>query len=115
VKLYLSGQMTGLPEFNFPKFNYVANKIRSNHTYTIMNPAEEFEGRINLPRNIYMRKDIETLLTVDGIVMLDGWQHSKGARLELAIANELGLEIYRWDDEQEKLFPLTNDIKYELE
>ena len=113
--LYLSGQMTGIPEFNFPKFNQVAKKIRESHTYTVINPAEEFQGRVNLPRSVYMRKDIETLLTVDGIIMLDGWQHSKGARLELAIAKELGLEIFRWDDEQEKLFPLTNDIKYELE
>ena len=115
MRLYLSGQMTGLPEFNYPKFNYVAKKIRSNETYQVINPAEWFEGKTNLPRHWYMRQDIQNLLKVDGIVMLDGWQHSKGARLELAIANELGLEIYRWDDEQEKLFPLTNDIKYELE
>jgi hypothetical protein len=115
MKLYLSGPMTGVQDYNFPKFNYVSKKIRANHTYEVVNPAQEFDGRQDLPRALYMRKDLETLLTVDGIVMLDGWQHSRGARLELAIAKELDLEIFRWDEEKEKLFVYTADIKYELE
>ena len=115
MKLYLSGPMTEIAEFNFPKFNYVAKQIRSNHTYQVINPAEWFEGRTDLPRAAYMRMDIKNILNADGIVMLDGWQHSKGAKLEFAIAKELDLEIFRWDEEKEKLFVYTADIKYELE
>lgn len=40
----------------------------------------------------YMRHSITQLATADGIALLAGWEHSRGARLEAHIAAELGLE-----------------------
>lgn len=103
VKLYISGKMSGVPDYNYPKFNEVSHYIRDKYGAIVFNPAENFEGRIDLPRSIYMREDIRQLLFAEGVVMIDGWQESKGATLEYTIAQELGLPIYHWNEERNLL------------
>lgn len=115
VKLYLSGQMTGLPQYNYPKFNEVASHIREKYGSIVFNPAENFEGRIDLPRSEYMREDIRQLLFAEGVVMISGWHKSKGATLEYKIAQELDIPIYRWDDTKNLLLqsaraPRENEV-----
>ena len=41
----------------------------------------------------YMRADLEMLLKCKTILMLKGWEGSKGAMLEYQIAQALGLEV----------------------
>ena len=41
----------------------------------------------------FMRADIKALCDCDALALLDGWQHSAGAQLELHLAHRLGLEI----------------------
>ncbi len=91
--LYLSGPMTGLPDFNRPAFNKAAEYLRK-QGHTVWNPAEEFDPEFIYPRKVYMRRDIEALLKCESIVMLDGWEKSAGARLELEIARELEMNIF---------------------
>jgi hypothetical protein len=98
AKLYLSGQMTGVPEYNYPKFNEVSKLIREKYGAIVFNPAENFEGRIDLPRSVYMREDIKQLLFAEAVVMIDGWEKSKGACLEHTIAQELEIPIFNWDE-----------------
>lgn len=90
---YLSGPMTGLPDYNRPAFNKAAESLRK-QGHTVWNPAEEFDENYIYPRKIYMRRDIEALLKCDSIVLLKGWENSAGARLELAIARELEMNVY---------------------
>lgn len=90
---YLSGPMTGLPDYNRPAFNEAANQLRA-HGFVVWNPAEEFDATTIYPRKVYLRKDIEALLKCDAIVMLDGWENSAGAKLELDIARELELPVF---------------------
>ena len=40
-----------------------------------------------------MRRDIHALIECDGIALLENWELSRGARLELEIAQRLGLSI----------------------
>ena|SRR5690242_7219845 len=91
--VYLSGPMSGIEDFNFPAFNAAAERWRKAGWF-IINPAEEFDGRTDLPREQYIRRDIENLLLADGIALLPGWKKSKGALLEVAIAIELGLAFF---------------------
>lgn len=106
MTLYLSGPMTGIPEHNFPLFNAVAHKLRAANAI-VYNPAEHFSGRVDLPRAEYMAEDFRKLLEVanadtpvKGIVLLPGWTGSKGARAEVVVAHELGLQFFAWQDER---------------
>lgn len=40
-----------------------------------------------------MRKTLTMMMQCDEIILLDGWQHSKGARVELHLAHELHMSI----------------------
>jgi uncharacterized protein DUF4406 len=43
VKIYISGRMSGLPEFNFPAFHKAAADWRA-AGWEVVNPAESFDG-----------------------------------------------------------------------
>jgi hypothetical protein len=90
--VYLSGPMTGLPNFNHEAFNKAAEYFRSQNK-EVFNPAEVFGGDTTHLRSEYMRLEIQALLYSTELVMLPGWENSKGALLELQIAEELEMPI----------------------
>ena len=90
-RVYIAGPMTGLPELNFPAFHAAAAALRA-AGFDAVNPAE-INGDTTMPWVECMRRDIQQLVTCDGIAMLPGWENSKGARLENHIASQLGLEV----------------------
>lgn len=92
--LYLSGKMTGKPNFNYARFNYVAHDLRG-FNLRIFNPAESFNGVSSLERTYYLRHDVKKVAESGAILMLDDWTDSAGARLEFYIAHELELQIFR--------------------
>lgn len=89
MKVYLAGPMTGYPNLNFPLFHSEAARLRA-MGYEVVNPAE-----INAdPKADWagcMREDIRELVGCDGIALLPGWSKSRGASLELYIAEALGM------------------------
>jgi hypothetical protein len=84
--------MTGLPDYNRPAFDEAAAQIRAEGR-TVFNPAEVGERDVIRTRSWYMRKDIDALLKCDSVHVLQGWEKSKGARLEIEIARQLELPI----------------------
>jgi hypothetical protein len=105
--VYLSGPMRGLPDFNYPLFNSVAENFRS-AGLTVLNPAENFDGDQSRDFADYMRADIKMLMKASTIFMLPGWQDSEGARLEYLLAKALGLEIiYHKDADQTEPAEMT--------
>lgn len=90
--LYIAGPMTGLPAFNYPAFHAAEAQLRG-VGYRTLNPAvnakpdpETWEG--------YMRAAIAQLIQAGGIALLDGWIDSRGARLEVGIAQALGMQCW---------------------
>jgi hypothetical protein len=102
MNLYLSGPMSGLPEMNFPMFNAAAAGLRR-LGYTVFNPAETDGGDTSQSYAHYMRKDIEALLSVDAVVVLPGWQKSRGAILEVSVAKAFDLPILKQDVKDSKI------------
>lgn len=88
-RIYIAGPMSGLPDLNYPAFNAMAAKLRG-QGHHVENPAENtasdsWEG--------YMRMAIAQLITCDTLMVLPGWQKSRGACIEIRLANDLGIDV----------------------
>jgi hypothetical protein len=96
MKIYLSGPMSSHPiDFNFPAFHEAAAALRADG-HEVISPAELDEADDALGVRTwaeYLKRDIPELLKCNAIAMLPGYEASKGARLELHIASELGFEV----------------------
>ena len=91
-RIYISGPMTGHENHNFPAFHAAAERFRL-AGWEVANPAENFGGRTDLPRETYLRADMAMLARCDAIALLPGWERSVGATLETVVAKELGLQF----------------------
>jgi hypothetical protein len=95
-RLYLAGPMTGIEDFNFPAFNKMAAELRA-RGYLVENPAEH--GVVeNAEWADYMAYDLTRLGLCGQVAVLPGWESSKGARLEVHIAHELGMSVVNAHD-----------------
>jgi nucleoside 2-deoxyribosyltransferase len=101
VRLYLAGPMTGYPRWNFDAFERGASALRS-AGFEVVSPAEVdvaagFDP--DAPAELFtrehliaaLRRDVLLVLESDGVALLDGWRHSKGALAERALARAAGL------------------------
>jgi hypothetical protein len=101
MKLYIAGPMRGIPEFNFPAFRAAAERLRA-QGHEVWSPAENdarvdgFDGT-GEPKTLeyrhYMRRDLPAVLEADAVAVLDGWERSKGARMEVHVARECGIPV----------------------
>lgn len=98
MKVYLTGPMTGYPEFNYPAFGEAAVALRAAGVEVIspheVNPADGEEHEWAW----YLRRDIVALVDCDAVVRLPGSDASKGSRLECYIAAALGMPSYELGD-----------------
>ena len=90
--LFLAGPMTGLPEFNHPAFHAAPAQLRA-AGYTVVNPAENGIDR-DESWLVHMRRDIIDMMTrCNAVATLPGWQNSRGAKAEIALAVALGMPV----------------------
>lgn len=87
-KIYISGPITGIaPEVCQARFEKAEKELKS-QGFTPVNPLKN-----GLPPTAsydeHMKRDLEMLAECDTIYMLNGWEKSKGCRIEFntAIAN----------------------------
>lgn len=99
-KLYLSGPMTNVENYNHDLFNKVAAEFRM-VGFDVCSPSEFFDGDKTREREEYMREAFKYLLEADTVVILPGWEESKGARIEIMVAQELGLNIVEYVEPDE--------------
>lgn len=83
--LYIAGPMTGIDNHNLDAFN-AAQRVLESVGYATLNPArhEAVDGRDWYD---YMRLGITDILEADHVALLPGWDKSKGALLEVSVAN----------------------------
>lgn len=92
LDIYIAGPMTGLPEFNYPAF-HAAARLLGGYGFAVTNPATLFEGQLGLPWEQYMRGGLAALLECDAVYVLRGYQRSRGAQLEIQIAQALKMPV----------------------
>lgn len=90
-RIYIAGPMTGLPEFNFPAFNAAAALLRG-LGFEVENPAENPTPECG-SWLAYMRMAVCQVANVDAVVLLPGWERSRGASVEFHLAEGLGLPV----------------------
>ena len=113
--IYVAGPMRGIPEFNFPAFNAITAALRA-QGHEVFNPAEADNDKYGTDIGAGNATGDEAQAAADhgfslrealgrdtawicahatAIYLLPGWQRSKGALAELALARALGLWIMR--------------------
>lgn len=133
MKIYLAGPMRGIKDFNFAAFDSAARTLRD-CGFIVFNPADG--DRDAHPADVFVSAtgdDAEAAAKgfslrdalaadtqwiakhADAIALLPGWENSKGARAEHALACALDLEIYalhrdgtRWATERLIPSPLVD-------
>lgn len=92
MRLYIAGPMTGLPEFNHPAFFAAEEELRAAGIATL-NPARK-DGRDGCSEWLdFMRASLRDIADADGIATLPDWESSRGARIEVDLAQQLGIPV----------------------
>lgn len=94
TRLYISGPMTGYENYNFKAFDFVAMQLVE-AGFEVENPADK--GIVDgWTWADYLKYDIRAITMCDGIALLPGWAESRGARLEITVADGLGMTSKPW-------------------
>ena len=94
MKYYIAGPMTGIKDSNYPAFNAAAARLRA-ICCEVENPAENEACESWLA---YMRQALRQMLTCDVVVLLPGWERSRGANVEQIVARLIGLRVVHFGD-----------------
>lgn len=144
-KFYIAGPMTGIPQFNFPAFDAAAASLRS-YGYLVVSPVElddpssraaalsnetgdpeQYNADTGETWGDLLARDVKMIADeVSGVVALEGWEESRGARLEVFVARTCGKPVYSYEEwlndptpgaplTEEFLIPdwETNDVMHE--
>lgn len=108
-RVFLSGPITGMPDYNRELFAEAEKYLRGSGARWVYNPSK-LSPRSGSPKlhAEYMRETLHELtassdtrgtnknqrgLYYDAIVLLPGWKSSVGARMEMAVAESIGMEV----------------------
>lgn len=105
MKVYIAGPMSSYEQWNFPAFFKAEEELKFIGV-DVINPAHndgetlekalESAGTGERPNHNwawYMRRDLPHVMECDAICVLEGWQKSKGASLEVHVAKALGMPV----------------------
>lgn len=125
LTLYLAGPMSGIPQFNYPEFARITKELRG-AGYNIISPAEHdtprqqgmavasndglIDGKMPVDdRTIkfdgetwgdVLARDVKLIFDrCDGVVVMQNWGKSRGARLEVFVANLTARSIFVYQGE----------------
>lgn len=100
-KVYICGKITGLePNVVWDKF-FKAEELMKSFGLEVVNPLrvhginslEDYYAHEKREWHMYLREDIAELVKCGRLYAMKCWVHSDGAKLELHIAESLGIKI----------------------
>lgn len=93
ARVYISGPITGVEDLNRQAFAQAAKALKSVGLIAV-NPHDNGVPEW-APWQAHMRADLKMLVDCDALVLLQGWEKSRGAKLERQVAVGLGLRVYQ--------------------
>lgn len=117
--VYIAGPMTGIPQFNFPAFDALAAELRG-LGFGVTSPAEMDDPETRAAAlaspdgapgsgsangqtwGDFLARDVKLIAdspTIEGIVCLDDWSKSRGARLETFVAMLCSKPVFKLKDD----------------
>lgn len=101
-KIYIAGPMSGYPQLNFPRFYEIEERLNK-EGWAVINPAR-LDEEVGIdpddpPDSDYnytecALRDVKALIDCRAIYLMDGWQHSRGASWERALAAFHGIQRF---------------------
>lgn len=134
IRAYVAGPMSGIPQFNIPAFDAASWALRQ-QGWEIVSPAELDEPHIRavcmesadgIPNAVthggtwgdFLSRDVKIVSDqVDAIVLLPGWENSKGANLEAFVGTLCKKVFYLYNNGKPMLMPaayVRDHMKYFL-
>jgi hypothetical protein len=114
---YLAGPMSGIAQFNIPAFDVAASVLRDVYKLKIVSPVEMDNWKIRracllspdgamTPATLgggtwadFLARDVKVIADkCDGIILMNDWTTSRGARLEAFVGLLTGKEFARYRD-----------------
>lgn len=96
-KIYISGAIEGMPDKNMDAFLTVANYITSINSAPINPHVLGLQiTKKNPSWEDYMKNDIRSLVDCDAVVVMDGWETSKGVAVEVFLAQQMKIPVFHF-------------------
>lgn len=110
--IYLAGPMKGYFRKNFDTFERVTALLRQKGHF-VYSP-HEYPDNVDRQIEFDMRKAFSMYtsficLQADTIVLLPGWEASKGANIERELAEVCGLDVLIWDEDNNTTSKLVRE------
>jgi len=97
MRIYIAGQVSGLAREKVKKNFLRGHVLLSYNGYEPVNPLDAVSPSDGCNKKA-MEKLLPILLRCDGILMLNGWEFSHGAKIEYELAKYAKLKVIMEDD-----------------
>jgi hypothetical protein len=104
--LFLSGPMSGVPEYNVPMFDDATIHLRQ-LGFHVISPVELFKNKfgeywLKQSRKTYLYAAYAVLMDphTTGIALIPGWEYSDGSYAEAVVAASLELKFFNTNGDQ---------------
>ncbi len=103
--IYISGPITGMPDGNKDAFLAMEGTLKVLGYTEIINPRnldtpqafKDGEMEVDVLWPIMMKQSVRDMMECNTIIFLDGWEQSRGARIEYELAKEVKMKCIEVD------------------